>query len=192
MSHNMINSTNLKNILSRFFDEEFNISEKKLSISEKFLFGQSVSLDVLDFPELQSTLVYLKGIIERNNFKTVDDLGKYYDRKRTKMKSLIKKLENVDPEECFALNFQDAFTMYMKPIKEDHEFKNDCYYIQGSDKFCTVEIHIAQQQTTLINAPYSRDPREVVYMSQIKGNLLMHQEKKCCTSKNYKDAVVSN
>jgi hypothetical protein len=192
MSHSMINSTNLKNILSRFFDKEFDISERMLSISEKFLFEQSELIDLSNYPELHKTLVYLKSIMERNNIKTGDDLGKYYDRKRTKMKSLFRKLEEVNPEECFALDFQHACTTYMKPIKEDHKFKNDCYYLQGSDECCTVEIHVMEQQTTSINTPYLRDPQEEIFMSRIKGNLLIHQEKKSCVSKKSRDAIVSN
>lgn len=192
----MINSTNLKNILSRFFDKEFDISERMLSISEKFLFKGKELIDISNYPDIQNTLVYLKNVMERNNLKTVNDLQKYYDKKRSKTRTLFEKLEKIDPDECFALDFQDACTMYMKPIEKDHEFKNDLYYLQSSDNCCTVEIQVVEErnfQTTVPYSPtYEEEKKEKIFMSQVKGNHLVRQEKKCCVLKKSKDAVVSN
>jgi hypothetical protein len=193
MSNSNINSTDLKNILSRFFDKEFGISERMLFISRKFLFDGIKLADIANHQELQNTLVYLKNVMERNNLKALDDLRQYYDRKRTKMNDLFEKLEKVDPEECFAVDFHQACTMYMKPIKEEHKFKSDClYYLQGSDNCCTVKIQIVEQRTCQINVPYSPSYEEEIFLSQVKGNHLVHQEKKCCASKKSMNAVVSN
>ncbi len=195
MSNRMINSTNLKSILSRFFDKEFDISESMLSLSETFLFYGKELNDISNYPELRDTLVYLKNLMERNKLITLDDLQNYYDKKRTKTRALFEKLEKIDPEECFALDFQDACTMYMKPVEKDHEFKNELYYLQSSGDCCTVEIQI-EKRTFQINAPYSpsyvEEEKEKIFLSQVKGNHLVRQEKKCCVLKKSKDAVVSN
>jgi hypothetical protein len=121
---NRIDRSELKKLLARFFDMGFEISDAILSQAEKYLFGGAADAKPTADPALQQTLNYLRNVMRRNHFLDPGDLTRYYDEKRSKISDLYQKLESVDPEECFAISFREACTMYMRVIPNRDAFKS--------------------------------------------------------------------
>ena len=188
----MINTIDLKNLLTRFFEKDFEVPDKWVVISKKFLFDSKTHPDLFKYKELQSTLNYLRNVMERHGLKTLDELLLYYEGKRKKLNVLFEKLEETNPEECFALSFKDACTMYMKTINEEHKFKSNClYYLQVNMDHCSFEISSISNER---NTPFYPSTEEEIkgFVSQVKGNLLALQEGKCCVPKERINELVSN
>lgn len=201
MPNNNINSTDFKNFLSRFFEKDFNISDEVLIKSERFLFNGNVNPGIINHQELEETLADLKDIIERNNLKNLNDLVLYYDKKRKKISDLFEKLEETDPEEFLAINFQQAVTMYTKAIKGEQMgvqlLKNTntacLYYLHCTESRYPVSLCIPYRQTPYTNIffSYSHDD-EVKFLTQVKGNLLANGKRECGTSEERINELVSN
>jgi hypothetical protein len=120
-----IDRSELKKLLARFFDKGIEISDDMLSQADKYLFRGAADTKRGTDPALQQTLNYLRNVMRRNHFKDLDDLVLYYDKKRSKISDLYKRLESVDPEECFAISFRDACTLYMQIIPNQDAVKSD-------------------------------------------------------------------
>lgn len=194
MADNKNNIIELKSILSRFFDKKFKISEEALLAAINFLFEGIESAEVQKHSEVENTLVYLKDVIERNNFETLNELKEYYDGKHKKINHLFDKLKEVNPEECFAVKFNHAYSMFLTPVEQEHKFKEDnLYYLQNADRFCVSENKtIYQQCDAEFNLQDNWLEQEKNFLSQVKGNCLLHQEKKYNMSRNNTDALISN
>jgi len=194
MSNNNTNPTDLKNLLSRFFEKDFEITERILIISEKFLFNGVNDPEIRNNEVLQSTLVYIKNVMDRNELRNLADLTKYYEKKRNNLHTLFDRLEETDPEECFALDFQRACTMYMKTITVEQIDKTGClYYLQSSEKFHGVEFHFANHYAPLLSVPMPASWEDVKkFMSEVKGTLLVAQEKKCHVSEERMNELMCN
>lgn len=162
--------TDLKNLLSRFFDKNFEPTNMTLVQAERVLF-HGTSMEQLDLePQLTRTLRYLKNIMGRNSFTTLNELLGYYDIKRKKMQVLFEELEKTDPEECFAVSFQEAYTTHMRKLKQEHEFvKNDCFYNFGMITLASaIEVFHNSPMTIPVNQITLQHARE--HLSQVKGN----------------------
>src|SRR5882672_3726191 len=111
-----INSANFEKFLLRFLDKNAVIPQETLGMAEKFLFKGS-DLPTHTIPlKLLDSLKYLKRLMIRNGLKSLEDLERYYDGQRQKACEVFDQLKETDPEECFALHFQEAYTMHMKTL----------------------------------------------------------------------------
>lgn len=201
MQNNNINSTDFKKFLSEFFDKDFNISEEVLLISEKYLFDSNVDPRIGNYPDLEDTLTDLKDIIERNNLKNLNGLVLYYENKWEKIDELFKKLEETDPEEFLAIDFQQAITMYTKAIKGEQmgvqllkSTHTPClYYLHCTENSYPVDLCIPYRQNPYTNIfiSYSHDD-EVKFLTQVKGNLLVNPKRGCDVSEERTNELVSN
>ena len=197
MPNNNINSTDFKNFLSRFFEKDYNISDEVLIKSEKFLFNGNVDPDITNHQDLEETLTDLKDIMERNSLKNLKDLVLYYDNKRKKINDLFEKLEETDSEELLAIDFQQAITMYTKPIKGEQMLKStytSClYYLHCSENSYPAGLCIPYRQNPYTNIfiSYSQDD-EIKFLTQIKGNLLVTQKRECGVVEERTNELVSN
>jgi hypothetical protein len=194
MLHSRINSTDFRNLLAKFLENSFEITEEILATSEKFLFSGGELPDKKAQPELHSALTYLKNLMSRNNFTSLQDLLKYYEAKRKEVKNVFERLEKIDPEECFALDFHQACTMYMKAVTQEHNFKSNClYYLHGSPVCDSVGFTIGEQKSHSIVISGSTTRDEIIsFLSKIKGNHLVKKEDDGCDSPRRINELVCN
>ena len=194
MPNNKINITDLKNLLSRFSNKKFELAERMIFTANDFLFEGIKSPEILNHAELTNTLIYLKNVMERNNLNTLNELMQYYNGKHIKANDFFNKLKEVDPEECFAISFNQACDMYLVPVQEEHKFKNDnLYYLQDASALCTAETQtICTHGTIKVNLHETCLQQEKDYLSHVKGNCLSPGEKKCNSSRKNTDAILSN
>jgi hypothetical protein len=182
--NNKIDLDMLKQLLLRFFEKGTEITDDKLLYAAQFLFGEAGQPVLKGHRELQPTLNYLRNVMRRNHFLELDDLFKYYEKKRSKIADLFEKLEATDPEECFAVSFRYACTMYMRILPEEHAFKSNClYYLQEGECAGAGFKLIAYKAT---------DEDEKQYLSQVEGNKLVRRSEKCGTCNDRTDELVSN
>lgn len=82
----------LKELLCKFVDENI-IVDNVIELTYQYLFeGSFIPLFVNT--ELYQTIVYLKGVVDKGQFKNVDDILNFYDMKRKKHREFMKDLMN--------------------------------------------------------------------------------------------------
>lgn len=184
MPNNKVNLSDLKDLLARFFDKEYELTDDIVSLSAKCLFEGFNFQNQERYPEMQLALKYLRNVIQRNQFLDLESLVNYYKIKETKAEAIFEKLKDTDPEECMAISFRDACTMYMRNVPEDHKFKSGAlYYIQNEEcESSTIEV-------ITYNASIEDEKR---YMAQVQGNKLMRKSEECCLSTDRINELVSN
>jgi hypothetical protein len=182
--NNKINLDALKQLLSRFFDKGIEISVDKLHYAAQYLFEEAGQPLLKGHPELQSTLNYLRNVMRRNHFRELDDLFAYYEKKRSKIANLFEKLEQTDPEECFAVSFRQACTLYMRVIPKEYTFKSNCLYYLRNGECAGTSFEIVTCKAT------PEDEKQ--YLSQVEGNKLANRSENCCACNDRIDELVSN
>lgn len=188
-----INSANFENLLLRFLSKGAVVTGETLVLAEQFLF-KSGDLPARNIdPQLLDTLKYLKRLMKRNNLKTLQDLELYYGGQRKKASEVFDQLKETDPEECFALHFQEAYTMHMKTLHViEHNFKsNNLYYLSHCDY---VQFSVVNSQEAILPYTpfYASEQLEKHFIATVKGNKLALDEKKSSIPSTRIKELVSN
>lgn len=188
-----INSANFENFLLRFLHKNAVIPEKALVLAEQFLF-KSGNLPLHDVnPQLLDTLKYLKRLMKRNGLNTLQDLELYYGVQRQKANEVFEQLKETDPEECFALHFQEAYTMHMKTLRViEHDFKSSCLYYLSHHNYIQFSIVNPQEIYQPYSAFHASKQQEKHFMATVKGNQLTLDEKKSCIPESRINELISN
>lgn len=189
------NSANFKRLLLKLLDENVELTEATMLLAEQFLF-QGTDLPARKIEStLLNTLQYLKRLMKRNGMKSLEDLEDYYSRLCHKAVEVFDKLNETDPEECFALHFKQAYTIHMKTVRVvKHDFKSNClYYLSSHVEFTILD----PQETYQLNIPFQSTWQQEKdldkhFMWMVKGNHLALDEKKSGTNTNSWKEIVSN
>ena len=168
MKTDNIQSKKLSILLIQFFEKEFEITEAILRMSDRFIFHNEHFTELLTYPELYDTLLYLKDIKERNYLKDVDDLIQYYVKKQRGIDELFDRFEKAQAEEQFAIRFQTACETHLK-IKgiEQVEKSEGLYYPVSSEGHYLVGYENISYRNSIAE--------EKSYLARIKGNQLIKQ-----------------
>ena len=185
MANSKVNPKVLSNLLSRFIDHKLEMPDEVLIKFGDFIFQNSSHADIEKFPDLRETLEYLKRITERNKFKDLDELVRYYTSKRERVNELFTKLEESDPEECLAINFRRACTTYMRAVSLDQIRKGESfYYPMTRENNFEIEFENISYRNTL--------EEEIEYLAKIEGNVLLKQKNIKCIASDKINQIISN
>lgn len=175
----------LKELLSRFFEEGHVLEDHVIELADAFLFQDAAIEQVEVSEEMMNTLVYLKDVIARNNCKNVQDLRHYYAKKHQKIDELADLLERSAAEERFAICVHEAFAMYLQPIRPEHDFKSVGIFFKGP-----AGQHLAME---FDNISYRHSvEEEKAFLSSIHGNVLIRQHNKAAVTDTRLKKIMSN
>lgn len=184
MTNKKIDTKQFFNLLSRFSDKSFDIAEDLVDTAAAYVFNNVYHPELDHHPELMRTLAYLKNVRERNQLKELNDLIQYYEAKRKRVTVLFKKLVEINQEEVFAVTFQQACSQHFRSVRADQISKEQLYYPM------TRENHYA---VAFDNISYVDSiEEEIIYLRQVKGNLLMKQQNVACVSSEKNKQLISN
>jgi hypothetical protein len=183
-NNNKISLDALKQLLSRFFDKDFEIPDDELSYAAQYLSGEARQPVTKGHPELQETLNYLRNVMHRNHFRELEDLFNYYEKKRSKIAGLFKKLEETNPEEFFAISFRQACTLYMRIIPNEYKFKSDGISYLQEEECGGGGLRSVAGMATLED--------EIQYLSQVEGNKLVQGSEERCICRGRINEQASN
>lgn len=184
MTKSKKNLQELFNLLSRFFDKDFEIPKNIVEMSWDFIFDDVKYSDLKKLPELLDTLEYLKDVKKSNHFKELNDLVQYYEKRQRKFDDLFTKFEETKEEERFAIDFQLACKTYLKINHISELNKESLDYQINNDGNHVVEFENISYRDSL--------EEEKQYLAQVKGNQLINQQNITFVSFETVNQVLSN
>jgi hypothetical protein len=187
MTNTKLNLKELSSLLSRFFDNNFDIPDEILLMSGKFIFENAQFTESDKYSDLLDTLEYLKDVKERNHIKDLNGLLQYYEKKQRRIDELFDRFEAAEAEERLAIKFQAACKTFLI-VKASHKApanKEEClYYPTNSDNSYIMGFE---------NISYSDSIElEKMYLAQIKGNVLIKQQNISGVPSEKNNQTVSN
>ena len=81
----------LKNLLSRFTRIIF-IDSRELDLIYSYIFYRGEGISVSEDSEIYETIIYLRDLAQENNFRTIDDLCRYFDQQVVDLSEMIQPL----------------------------------------------------------------------------------------------------